>query len=156
MDRLVWTAGVTAVAPGVFVTGEIPRHTAYEDTGGQFFLDPACSRPDPIPDDQAVYFDTAPGIVVLLGCAHAGVINTLDYVRQFSGRPIHAVIGGMHLVHATPARLSHTIAELKRIAPAIIAPAHCTGRLATAALQNTFPLQFADCSAGAQWSFDPL
>ena len=59
------------IIPGIFTTGEIPRNTDYEDTGGDFFLDTACSKPDLIPDDQALYFETLQGIVVILGCAHS-------------------------------------------------------------------------------------
>jgi 7,8-dihydropterin-6-yl-methyl-4-(beta-D-ribofuranosyl)aminobenzene 5'-phosphate synthase len=49
---VVWTANTTEVLQGIFVTGEIPRQTAFEDTGGSFFLDAACTRPDPLIDDQ--------------------------------------------------------------------------------------------------------
>ena len=72
----------------------------FEDTGGRFFLDAACTQPDPLLDDQALFFDTADGLVVLLGCAHSGVVNTLEYIRHLTGgRPIHTVLGGMHLLN---------------------------------------------------------
>jgi 7,8-dihydropterin-6-yl-methyl-4-(beta-D-ribofuranosyl)aminobenzene 5'-phosphate synthase len=137
----------------VFATGEIPRRSAYEDTGGAFFLDAACGQPDPILDDQAVYMDTGPGVVVLLGCAHAGVVNTLDYVRAITQRPIHAVMGGTHLIHASPERLERTIAAMREMNLRIIAPAHCTGPRAKAALWTAFPGQISDCTAGTTWTF---
>ena len=102
IHRLDWTTHPTEVVPGVFATGEIPRRTAYEDTGGDFFLDAAGQVPDRILDDQGLYADTDLGLVVILGCAHAGVVNTLDYIRHITGRPIHAVLGGTHLVNASP------------------------------------------------------
>jgi len=80
---------------GIFVTGEIPRQNDFEDTGGRFFLDAACTQADPLTDDQALFFDAADGLVVLLGCGHAGVVNTLEYVRHLTGgRPIHMIAGG--------------------------------------------------------------
>ena len=108
---LTWTAEPTKLMEGVHVTGEIPRRNDFEDTGGPFFLDPSCTRPDPLPDDQALYVETPAGIVVVLGCAHAGVVNTLDDVAELTGGgPIHAVLGGMHLVRATARRLEATVA----------------------------------------------
>jgi 7,8-dihydropterin-6-yl-methyl-4-(beta-D-ribofuranosyl)aminobenzene 5'-phosphate synthase len=60
------------IADGVWVTREILRQNDFEDVGGAFFLDEACTMPDPIIDDQTIYIETANGIVVLLGCALAG------------------------------------------------------------------------------------
>lgn len=151
--RLVWTAQPAEVVSGVFVTGEIPRRTDYEDTGGDFSLDINCQIVDPIPDDQAVYFDTPSGVVVVLGCAHAGVVNTLNYVHQTTQRPIHAVIGGTHLLNASAERLNKTIEALRAMHIAVIAPAHCTGPRAMAALWTAFPEQIADCSVGSRWAF---
>ena len=152
-QRLVWTTQPTEIAPGIFTTGEIPRRTDYEDTGGDFFLDINCRVADPIPDDQAIYIDTASGVVVVLGCAHAGVINTLDYIHQITHRPIHAVFGGTHLLNTSKERLNKTIDALRAMDISIIAPAHCTGPRATAALWTAFPEQIADCSVGTQWAF---
>lgn len=81
--RIIETRTCTEVVKGLFVTGEIPRHTPYEDPGGRFFLDERATQPDLVRDDQAVFFDTSDGVVVLLGCAHAGVVNTLDYIQGF-------------------------------------------------------------------------
>ena len=85
----------TAVAEGVTLTGPIPRVLTLEDTGGPFYLDAACTQPDPLVDDQAVFLEADGGLVVILGCGHGGVINTLRYVRQLAcDRPILAVLGG--------------------------------------------------------------
>jgi 7,8-dihydropterin-6-yl-methyl-4-(beta-D-ribofuranosyl)aminobenzene 5'-phosphate synthase len=110
-----------------------------EDTGGPFFLDPTTTRSDAIPDDQAVAFDLAEGLVVLLGCAHAGVINTLEsFSRLTGGRRIHAVIGGMHLDGASPERIRFTIEALERLDVQWIAPCHCTGIAAVCAFRAAF------------------
>jgi 7,8-dihydropterin-6-yl-methyl-4-(beta-D-ribofuranosyl)aminobenzene 5'-phosphate synthase len=151
--RLVWTTHPTEVVSGVFATGEIPRRTDYEDTGGDFFLDADGHVPDPILDDQALYMDTDSGVVVILGCAHAGIVNTLDYIRQITQRPIPVVVGGTHLVNASSQRLVQTITALRDMELHVIAPAHCTGPRAMAALWTAFPEQIADCSVGTQWTF---
>jgi len=141
--------------PGLFATGEIPRRTPFEDTGGPFFLDAACTRPDPLVDDQSLFFETPEGIVVLLGCAHSGVINTLRYIAGLSGgKPIRAVIGGMHLVNAAPARIARTIDEFRRFGLKLLAPAHCTGMPATAALWTAFPGISVGCHVGTTFEFE--
>ena len=152
-QRLVWTTEPTQVVPGVFATGEIPRKTELEDTGGDFYLHPDCREPDPIIDDQAIYVDTRDGLVVILGCAHAGVINTLNRICEVTGRPIHAVIGGTHLVNASSERIAWTIEELRARNIKLLAPGHCTGPTSTAALWTAFPKQISDCSVGTTWTF---
>lgn len=154
-DRLVVTEKPTAIGNGLMVTGTVPRVTEFEDTGGPFFLDAPCRTPDPLNDDQAVFFNSPRGTVVLLGCAHAGVINTLRYVRQLTQqRPIHAVLGGMHLVGASDERVSRTIDELRGMDIDILAPAHCTGRAATAALWHALPERCIPFHVGTQVEYE--
>jgi 7,8-dihydropterin-6-yl-methyl-4-(beta-D-ribofuranosyl)aminobenzene 5'-phosphate synthase len=153
-NGLVATDRPTAVLDGLMATGPVPRLTDFEDTGGPFFLDQACAKPDPLEDDQSVFFDTMEGLVVLLGCAHSGIINTLRYIRQLTGeRPIWAVIGGMHLGDASPQRIERTIEELQRIGVQLLAPAHCTGMPATVALWNAFPGRCRPCPVGTTFEF---
>lgn len=147
--RIVRTEAPTEVVPGVWVTGEIPRRTAFEDVGGDFHTDPACRRPDAIPDDQAVFLRTGRGLVVLCGCAHAGVVNTLDYVADLTGRDdVVAVIGGLHLGRATPERLDRTAEAIGRYGVQVLAPAHCTGEAAVRFLADRFPDVYVGCGAG--------
>jgi len=139
------------IADGVWITGEIPRQNDFEDVGGAFFLDEACETPDPIIDDQAVYIETAGGLVVLLGCAHAGVVNTLDYILTATKhKPIRAVLGGMHLLNAGEHRLNQTIERLRELNVQRIGLAHCTGFEATARLYHEFPKRCFPCVAGTQ------
>jgi 7,8-dihydropterin-6-yl-methyl-4-(beta-D-ribofuranosyl)aminobenzene 5'-phosphate synthase len=151
---VVWTRQPTEVLDGIFVTGEIPRQNPFEDTGGRFFLDAACARPDPLLDDQALFFDTTEGLVVLLGCAHSGVLNTLEHVRHLAaGRPIHTVLGGMHLHTASPERMEKTIAAFRRLDIQRLAPAHCTGLLALAQLWTAFPGRCSSCAVSTSMLF---
>jgi len=158
--EIISTAGPTEVCDGLFVTGTIPRTTDYEDTGGRFYLDDACRTPDPLNDDQAMYFQSDRGTVVLLGCAHAGVINTLQYIRELTGGgKIHAVIGGMHLRSASERRLDETVAALLRLEVDLIATAHCTGQPATQRLIRAFPQNKSSfnpvkpCPVGTKFKF---
>ena len=153
-DAVVWTAKPTEVMPGIFVTGEILREHVFEDTGGRFFLDEACTRPDPLVDDQALFFDTTDGLVVLLGCGHAGVVNILDYIRHLTGaRLIHSVLAGMHLQSASPERMEKTIAALRRLDIRRLAPAHCTGLPALAQLWTALADRCSSCAVGTSMSF---
>lgn len=153
--NVVSTTGLTQIAEGLFVTGEIPRETAFEDTGGPFYLDADCTTPDPFLDDQALFFESSRGTVVLLGCAHAGVINTLLYIRQLTqGKPIYAVMGGMHLGSASRERMDKTIEYFDRVNPDLLGPAHCTGTAATAELLEAFPRKCFTCHAGTSIEFD--
>jgi 7,8-dihydropterin-6-yl-methyl-4-(beta-D-ribofuranosyl)aminobenzene 5'-phosphate synthase len=153
-DRVVWTTQPTEVLDGVFLTGEIPRATDFEDTGGAFFLDEECTRRDPLADDQAMFFDTVDGLVVLLGCAHAGVVNTLHYVRGLTrGRPIHTVVGGMHLLEASAQRIEKTLACFRQLAIRQLGPAHCTGVMPSARLRVEFPDRCVGCTVGSSLAF---
>jgi 7,8-dihydropterin-6-yl-methyl-4-(beta-D-ribofuranosyl)aminobenzene 5'-phosphate synthase len=152
---LVATSSPTFVLGELHVTGPVPRVTDFEDTGGPFFLDAECMRPDPLVDDQAVFFESQDGVVVLLGCAHSGVVNTLQYVDQLTGdKPIRAVLGGMHLIEASTERLARTIEALRNWDIRLLAPAHCTGMTATAALWNAFPGRCTTCHVGRRFEFD--
>jgi 7,8-dihydropterin-6-yl-methyl-4-(beta-D-ribofuranosyl)aminobenzene 5'-phosphate synthase len=139
-EAVTWTRQPTEVLPGVFATGQVPRETAFEDTGGRFFLDATATRPDPLVDDQALFFDTAEGLVVVLGCAHAGVVNTLRHIRRLThNQRIHTLIGGMHLLTADATRMNATVQALRELEVARLVPAHCTGFAAAARLWAEFP-----------------
>jgi 7,8-dihydropterin-6-yl-methyl-4-(beta-D-ribofuranosyl)aminobenzene 5'-phosphate synthase len=152
---LVETVVPTAVLDGMMVTGPVPRRTDFEDTGGPFFSDAECTRPDPLLDDQALFFESREGVVVLLGCAHSGVVNTLQYIDELTGgKPIHAVLGGMHLVQASPQRLTRTLQALRAWDIRMLGPAHCTGTAATAAMWHAFPDRCVSCHVGDRFEFE--
>lgn len=128
-----------AIGAAAGVAASIERRTAFEDTGGPFFLDAAGRSPDPIEDDLALWVRTDRGLVVLAGCCHAGIINTLDRVRRDAEeRRVRAVIGGFHLLHAGHRRIEATVAALRSAAPQLIVPCHCTGEAAVDALRDAF------------------
>ncbi|MFA6713900.1 MAG: MBL fold metallo-hydrolase [Victivallales bacterium] len=140
---------------GFFLTGEIPRLTGFEDTGGSFFSDKECLKTDELIDDQSVFVETPKGLVVLLGCAHSGVINTLRQIEKLTGsKSIYAVIGGMHLGAASDERLRETVNELKKFSVKKLYPAHCTGFYAAARLNREFSEEFGICNAGTVIKID--
>ena len=149
VGQLTWTREPTEILPGLFATGQIPRHTDFEDTGGPFYRDAGCQEEDPIPDDQALYALTSKGVVVILGCGHSGVVNTLEHIRRVTGeRRIHALIGGMHLLRADRDRLEKTAAALERFEVERLAPNHCTGIDAVCFFRDRFPDRCIQMRAG--------
>jgi len=151
LEDVVLTTAPVKLVDGVWVTGEIPRVTEFEDTGGSFYTDEQCTTADPLIDDQALYIQTPKGIVVFLGCAHAGLVNTVDYVGRLTGQDhLYAVLGGMHLVRASDERISKSLDAMKRRDVQVIGPAHCTGRNATMHLWRRFPDRCVECTACAR------
>jgi len=130
----------TAIMPSVYLTGTIPRRYQEENNKlEQFFLDQQGQQFDPVEDDQALFIVLHTGVIVLLGCAHAGVINTLAYINELTqGAPLLAVVGGMHLNNASHERITWTLNQLQYYNPQQLIPAHCTGRIATNILINNF------------------
>ncbi len=145
----------SSISERVHLSGPIPRITDFEDTGGPFFLGPRDNdEPDLLPDDQALCIQSAEGLIVLLGCSHAGIINTLYFIRdQFPGYPFRAVIGGMHLLNASPERLNRTLAALDSLSIEQMSPLHCTGLSATVALWNRFPGRCVPFPLGTRLEF---
>jgi 7,8-dihydropterin-6-yl-methyl-4-(beta-D-ribofuranosyl)aminobenzene 5'-phosphate synthase len=130
-SQIHWTFAPRNITSEIGVTGPIPRKTAFEDTGGLFFLDPEGHEPDPIADDQGLWVRTPKGLVVCVGCSHSGIINILNYVLEVSGaEKIHTLIGGFHLANASEERISRTVEALNAFDIKHIIPCHCTGETA--------------------------
>jgi 7,8-dihydropterin-6-yl-methyl-4-(beta-D-ribofuranosyl)aminobenzene 5'-phosphate synthase len=135
------------------VTGQIPRTTPYEKgSPRQVALIDGKWQPDPwIHDDQAIVMNVKDkGLVVLTGCGHAGVINTLNCARELTGvNQFHAVIGGFHLTGPIfEPIIQPTIQALKEFNPSVIVPQHCTGWKATHLIAHEFPEAFVPNSVG--------
>ncbi len=151
-------SGPSLLASGlVLVTGQIPRRTDYETgTPGLEARIEGQWQPDPFLDDQALAVHVKDkGLVVLGGCSHAGIINTVNYARKITSvEPLHSVIGGFHLPGpATTPLTQRTISEMKRLAPDYIAPMHCTGWEAIKGFSEQMPEQFILNSVGTAYHF---
>jgi 7,8-dihydropterin-6-yl-methyl-4-(beta-D-ribofuranosyl)aminobenzene 5'-phosphate synthase len=143
--QIICTKQPFLIADGqVCVTGEIPRRTSFEKgfTNHQSFVNGAW-QPDPlIVDDRAVVINVkGKGLVILSGCAHAGIINTINYARQITGvEKVYAVMGGFHLAGKSfEKKIEPTVKALVKIKPALIVPSHCTGWRAIVALHQALP-----------------
>ncbi len=142
------------ILPGITLTGEIPRTSGFEDTGGKFFLDSGLTEPDPIADDQSLVLETARGLVLLLGCCHAGIVNTLRHVSgRWNTREFALIAGGMHLHSATAERMARTLDALRGYRIARLVPGHCTGWRAFCALADAFPEAVEPLRTG--WTWEP-
>ncbi len=151
---LHWVQRPASLTAKIGVTGPIPRETTFEDTGGPFYLDPEGRREDPILDDLALWIQTDDGLVVCVGCCHAGLINTLQYVRRLNrGQRLRAVIGGFHLLQASDARLDRTAAALRSLEPDLVVPCHCTGDRGVAALRAVLGERVSPGEAGKTYLF---
>ena len=138
--ELIFTDEATEIVPGLSVTGRIPRRNDYEDTGGPFYRDSACREEDTIPDDQALFLRTVKGVVVILGCGHSGVVNTLERVAELVGESrVHALVGGMHLLRSGAERVEKTAEVLSRVGVQILGANHCTGIEAVCFFRRGFP-----------------
>lgn len=153
-SKLVVTANPAEVVPGIWMTGEVPRINDFEDTGGPFFLDETMTRPDPLLDDQSVFFKTSAGVVVVFGCAHAGSVNTLRHIASLTeNAPVRALLGGLHLENASPRRLDETVKALRTCRPRKMGFCHCTGFHALRRLWDEFPGACVQTQAGSRFDF---
>ncbi len=128
------------IAPGVRTTGEIPLDTDFEEVEKMFFITKDDGHvPDSIIDDKSLILDSEKGTVVVLGCAHRGIINTLNHVAELTGnRKIHAILGGLHLMYADEAKIQKIFAPLTEFGVEKMVVGHCTGFQAIAALFREF------------------
>lgn len=116
------------LASGIGITGPVARLTSFENTGGTFYFDPNRGDVDPIDDDQSMWFETDEGLVVLVGCCHSGLSNTIDHIRKVSGMDkVCGVLGGMHLLQANEERLEKTFNAMRDWNAKFLIPCHCTG-----------------------------
>ena len=153
-ERFLEVTSPYALAECVGLTGPVPRTTAFEDTGGPFFLDEDGRVPDVLMDDLSFWVRTSVGLVVCLGCCHAGLLNTLRHVCVVSGEPrVLAVIGGMHLQHANAARLEQTACALEAFGISYLYPCHCTGEGAVTYLRQRLSASVMPGFAGMKISF---
>ena len=137
------------LADGVWITGEIPRRHAFEDVGGAFFLDEQCNASDDMVDERALFVQTSEGLVVVTGCGHAGLVNTLDHVAELSGaNKMYGLAGGLHLLNASEERIGKSLDSIERYDVQKIATAHCTGLFAIASVFHRFANRFVALSAG--------
>jgi 7,8-dihydropterin-6-yl-methyl-4-(beta-D-ribofuranosyl)aminobenzene 5'-phosphate synthase len=144
----------TLIVPGAYLIGEINQVTDYEKIPPVFLA----KRGDQLVQDdfigeQAIVLNAkGKGLIVLSGCAHRGIVNTVRQAQKMTGiEQVHAVIGGFHLTGAKPELIQRTIADIKAIHPSYIVPFHCTGFEAITAFAREMPDQFILNTSGTQY-----
>ena len=120
----------TQVMPGLWTTGQIPRkydEKNWSELGKMLDLSGNMVE-DTIPEDQSLFFDTENGIVLISGCGHSGLVNTLDYIKEIMpNRPIYKIIGGFHLLNLNEDKLEWTARKMEESGVKYFVGAHCTG-----------------------------
>jgi 7,8-dihydropterin-6-yl-methyl-4-(beta-D-ribofuranosyl)aminobenzene 5'-phosphate synthase len=143
------------LSPGCWTTGFIPR-TSFEQSGrsekllyrkGPDFI------PDDLEEDQAIVINVnGKGLIVLSGCAHSGIVNTVTYAQEFSGiNTIYGIIGGFHLASADDEEIDRTVEYIKSIKPQFLIPSHCTGLRAISRFAQEMPEEFVEGIVGATY-----
>jgi 7,8-dihydropterin-6-yl-methyl-4-(beta-D-ribofuranosyl)aminobenzene 5'-phosphate synthase len=147
-------AGFQDIAPGLRFATSIPRRKGNPQAVAGFALDPEGTRPDPVEDDGFLVLDTPRGKVVILGCCHAGVQNSLEFARERAGvDEVHCVMGGMHLHDAGRDVLERSMDAIDALSPDLIMPGHCTGDWAVRAMAARFGNRLRPLGSGCAISF---
>ena len=141
----------TELFAGVWVTGPVPREHLERNWSGRLEVKTGDQWvEDTVPDSQSLVLDTEKGLVVLSGCGHAGIVNTLEYARSaVRSAPIHAAIGGFHLLNADDKQLTWTSAQLRAMGLEHFLGAHCTGIEAVFRIRKEAGLSRQTCVVGA-------
>ncbi|NWF95025.1 MAG: MBL fold metallo-hydrolase [Candidatus Thorarchaeota archaeon] len=159
MAHVVTTTRQYQVSDGIMTTGEVPRENEFETIEGRLTRIVKVSadgeRPDTLADDLSVYFAMGDGrMVVLTGCCHAGIVNTLNHLERVSrSSEFSAVVGGLHLHDASKLRLERTVDYLRTCHLSVLAPCHCTGFRGRAVLMGSLGDCFRDVGTGSVIEF---
>jgi 7,8-dihydropterin-6-yl-methyl-4-(beta-D-ribofuranosyl)aminobenzene 5'-phosphate synthase len=143
------------IAPGIQTTGEIPLKTDFESPEPNFFVEKDGARSaDLFIDENALILESDSGLVVLQGCAHRGIINTLEHVSQLKdGAKVHAVLGGLHLSAANANKVEHIAQTMSHFGIEKLVIGHCTGFEAMSILHHHFGTRMTPNLVGLRLEF---
>ena len=142
----------TQLVPGLWTTGQVPRKYDEKNWSGVSKMIDSKGNivEDLIPEDQSLFFDTENGIVLISGCGHAGLANTLDYIQKIiPGRPIYKIIGGFHLLKLNNDKLEWTAKKMREAGVKYFVGAHCTGLNSTYSIRNFLGLTSESALVGS-------
>lgn len=142
--------GFTEIYPGVYLTGPVPRK--YDEKNypmGTRIMSGDHFTQDSVPEDMSMIFSTAKGLVMLTGCGHSGIINTLDDVQTHLPGKLYAAIGGFHLFAASDEKIGWTAGKLKEAGIQYFVGAHCTGINTVYEIRRLCALKRETCVVGA-------
>jgi 7,8-dihydropterin-6-yl-methyl-4-(beta-D-ribofuranosyl)aminobenzene 5'-phosphate synthase len=155
--RVIEVSETIQIIPGGYLTGKIDRVTDYEKVPPNLLIKRGDNpEQDDFHGEQALFFYVrGRGLVLVSGCAHTGIVNTVRQARKVSGiEKIHAILGGFHLVNAKPEVIQKTVADIKSMRPDFIVPTHCTGFEAVVAFGKEMPDEFNLNTAGTKYTFE--
>ena len=155
--KIIRSEGPFKLTKGCWMTGYIPRKS-FEESGRPeklLYRNGADFIPDDLDEDQAIVIHLKDkGLVVLSGCAHSGIVNTVEYAQQFSGvDKVYAVMGGFHLARASEEEIDQTVTYFKDLDLTYIIPSHCTGFQATSKIAQVLPDIFVEGVVGVRYIF---
>jgi 7,8-dihydropterin-6-yl-methyl-4-(beta-D-ribofuranosyl)aminobenzene 5'-phosphate synthase len=155
--EIVLAEGPYELAPGCWTTGPVPRRS-FEHAGipaRLFYRQGDELLPDRIEEDQALVVNIQDkGLIVVAGCAHAGIVNTVEYAREISGvERVWAILGGFHLGRTNEEEVGRTVEALLALRPAVVAPSHCTGFAAIQRFAAAMPGSFVQGLVGTTYLF---
>ena len=138
--NFVFNTDFTEVEKGLFLTGEVPRKTSFERPDPRLFSEiNGKPEPDVFLDDQSLIMESEKGLILILGCAHSGMINIIHHViNQTRKQKFYAILGGTHLDFLTPEQLEESINVLNQLEIERICVSHCTGLRAACRLHLEF------------------
>ncbi|MBF0549267.1 MAG: MBL fold metallo-hydrolase [Deltaproteobacteria bacterium] len=153
--KVVVVKNSTPIIPGAYFTGHIERLTAYEKMAPNLLIKRGEKpEPDDFRGEQGLFFKVkGKGLVILSGCAHVGIVNTVKQAQKVAQtEKILGIMGGFHLINKQPEIIQSTVADIKSMKPEFIAPTHCTGFEAIVAFQKEMPNEFILNTAGTQYT----
>ncbi|EMG38631.1 metal-dependent hydrolase, beta-lactamase superfamily II [Desulfocurvibacter africanus PCS] len=152
--RLQPVSNNRSLAPGLRFVTDIPRRPGRFTATANFYLDQEASKPDSVPDDAFLLMDTPRGAVVVLGCCHSGLANSLLQAAELAkAKKLHAVVGGMHLYSAGQDAQEEAAEVLETLECEIIFPGHCTGDASISFLEQRIPGRVRPLHTGLCFAF---
>lgn len=153
--NFIWQPKPIKIRPDLWLSGEIPRNTDFERVDERLLIkDGLQFTRDLVPDDFSLFYESDKGLVIFFGCAHAGLVNIIEYAKKLTGiTKVHGIVGGTHLGPADPQQKEKTIAYLKTLDFEVIAPNHCTGLPMASRIAAEFPDRFKWASIGTTLEF---
>ena len=155
-DRLIFLSEPAQIYPDIWFSGEIPRLTPFEKPREHLYtLKEGKLLPDTDPDDASMWFDLGDsGLVLLTGCSHSGLVNTVHHAaRVMDARHFCAIMGGFHLVNADDETISSTAEGLEDFSINEIIPGHCTGKNAESIFGDRYGDKLVPFSTGNTFTF---
>ncbi|KJR46954.1 Metal-dependent hydrolases of the beta-lactamase superfamily II [Desulfosporosinus sp. I2] len=154
--RFHWHSEPLELSSGLWLSGEIPRKTLFERIDDQLLeFKGGDVVQDSLYDDLSLFYVTDQGLIIILGCAHSGLVNIVEHAKRVTGvQKVRAIIGGTHLGPASPDQQQQTIDYLRGLNFDCFAPNHCTGLSMLSKLATEFPSAFTWAMAGNTLDFN--